>query len=69
MSARKLISENDIWRVLGVIMILAGQFLPRFKFAGYSIEFESNEVIIAGVCILVIMPVINRWLQSRGNSK
>jgi uncharacterized membrane protein len=66
MAAKKLISENDIWRVIGVIMILSGQFLPRFKYSGYSIEFESNEVIIAGVCILVIMPIINRWLQSRG---
>jgi uncharacterized membrane protein len=67
MAAKKLISENDIWRVIGVIMILSGQFLPRFKYSGYSIEFESNEVIIAGVCILVIMPIINRWLQSRGD--
>jgi uncharacterized membrane protein len=66
MASKKLISENDIWRVIGVIMILSGQFLPRFKYSGYSIEFESNEVIIAGVCILVIMPIINRWLQSRG---
>ena len=65
MEHKKLITINDIWRGIGILMILAGQFLPRFKFTGYSVDVETNEVIIAGICIVVVIPIINRWLTSK----
>lgn len=57
----KLITKNDLWRILGIILLVGGQFFHKEKFAGFGVEMETNLVQIVGA-VLLLLPFVLRGL-------
>lgn len=57
----KLITKNDIWRLLGIILLVGGQFFHKESFAGFGVSMETNLVQITGA-ILLLLPFVLRGM-------
>ncbi|TGL06483.1 hypothetical protein EHQ43_08710 [Leptospira bouyouniensis] len=70
---RPMVSKNDFWRLLSVVMIFAGQHYPKFEttFALFQGSFlgKTNEIILAGLAGFIFIPLINRWLDNKKAKK
>lgn len=57
----KLITKNDIWRILGIILLIAGQFFHKENFSGFGVVMETNLVQVVGA-ILLLLPFVLKGL-------
>lgn len=57
----KLITKNDIWRILGIILLIAGQFFHKENFSGFGVAMETNLVQVVGA-ILLLLPFVLKGL-------
>lgn len=59
-------TKNDIWRTIGLILIIAGQFQEKtisyiYKYDdGNTLKFETSELTLVGVAIAIIVPLLMR---------
>ena len=58
----KVITKNDIWRILGMLMVIGGQFATKQTFTIYSVSFDSNFVQICGVIAFVYPIALKTYL-------
>lgn len=58
---KQLITKNDIWRILGIILLIAGQFFNKENFSGFGVVMETNLVQIVGA-ILLLLPFLLKGL-------
>ncbi|MBK8396169.1 MAG: hypothetical protein IPL26_13145 [Leptospiraceae bacterium] len=49
-----MFTKNDIWRVLGIILLVGGQFMTKESFSGFGVTLESNLVQIVGATLLLL---------------
>ena len=54
-----MITKNDFWRLLGIMLLVGGGFMAKEKFEGFGVVLESNLVQIVGAALL-LMPFIFR---------
>jgi hypothetical protein len=57
----KLITRNDLWRILGIILLVGGQFFHKENFSGFGVTMETNLVQIVGA-VLLLLPFALRGL-------
>ncbi len=57
----KLITKNDLWRILGIILLVGGQFAHKENFSGFGVTMETNLVQITGA-VLLLLPFVLRGL-------
>lgn len=68
-----LITKNDLWRILGIILLVAGQFFHKENFSGFGVTMGTNLVQIVGA-VLLLLPFVLRGLtlykqgKTTGNS-
>jgi hypothetical protein len=58
----KLITKNDLWRILGIILLVSGQFFHKEYFSGFGVTMETNLVQIVGA-VLLLLPFVLRGMQ------
>ena len=58
---KTLITKNDIWRILGIILLVGGQFFHKENFSGFGVTMETNLVQIVGATLL-LLPFVFRGL-------
>lgn len=51
---KTLITKNDIWRILGIILLVGGQFFHKENFSGFGVTMETNLVQIVGATLLLL---------------
>lgn len=56
---KTIFTKNDIWRLLGIILLVGGQFFHKEVFSGFGITMETNLVQVVGA-ILLLFPFIIR---------
>jgi len=49
-----IFTKNDIWRLLGIALLVGGQFFHKETFSGFGISAETNLVQIAGAILLLL---------------
>ena len=54
---KQLITKNDIWRILGIILLVGGQFTSKEAFSGFGVTMETNLIQIVG-SVLLLMPFV-----------
>lgn len=68
----KSLSRNDIWRVIGILILLIGSFFKKQIFIldimNNYFEFESNWIQIAGFGI-IFLPFIFNFLKTNKTLK
>ena len=57
----KIITKNDLWRILGIILLVAGQFFHKENFSGFGVVMETNLVQVVGA-ILLLLPFVLKGL-------
>lgn len=53
-------TKNDIWRAVGVVFIIAGQFSHRTEYTLFDQTFATSELTLVGISIAIIMPLLMR---------
>ena len=43
---KNIVNKNNVWGFLGVILLVAGQFLYKENFSGYGVTFDANLIEI-----------------------
>ena len=54
-------NKNDLWRILGIILLVAGQFFHKENFSGFGVTMGTNLVQIVGA-VLLLLPFVLRGL-------
>lgn len=57
-------TKNDIWRTVGLLLVVVGQFMPRTNYELFSQKFETSELSLVGIAIAIIMPLLMRKFGS-----
>lgn len=60
----KLFTRNDIHRVIGICLVIAGQFLEKSVFEGMGIRIETNVIQISGL-VFILLPFLLRYISSK----
>lgn len=58
---KTIFTKNDVWRLLGIILLVGGQFFHKEAFSGFGVTMETNLVQIVGA-LLLLFPFIVRGL-------
>jgi hypothetical protein len=61
-------TKNDIWRTIGLILILIGQFTNRHKYEIFGQIFETSELALVGIALAVVMPLLMRKFGGNNDS-
>jgi hypothetical protein len=61
-------TKNDIWRAIGLILILIGQFTKRHKYEIFEQTFETSELTLVGIALAIIMPLLMRKFGGNNDS-
>lgn len=66
---KDLITKDSIYRLMGFILLVAGQFMHKDEFfSGYGFTIESNLVQVSGVTLL-LFPFIFKVIEIyKGNN-
>ena len=57
----KIITKNDLWRILGIILLVGGQFTSKENYAGFGVTMETNLIQIVGA-LLLLLPFVLRGM-------
>lgn len=57
-------TKNDLWRTVGLLLVVVGQFMPRTSYELFSQKFETSELSLVGIAIAIIMPLLMRKFGS-----
>ena len=57
----KIITKNDLWRILGIILLVGGQFTSKENYTGFGVTMETNLVQIVGA-LLLLLPFVLRGM-------
>ena len=60
-------TKNDFFRLIGLAFIIAGQFMNRHRYSIYEIEFETSELTLIGVAIVIFFPLAMRYLGAKND--
>lgn len=55
-------TKNDVWRSIGLILVIIGQFTNRHSYQISDYTFETSELSLIGVAIAIIFPLLMRKL-------
>ena len=53
-------TKNDVWRSIGLVLILIGQFTPRHEYEIYEQSFATIELSLVGIFIAIVFPLLMR---------
>lgn len=57
----KIITKNDLWGILGIILLVGGQFTSKENYTGFGVTMETNLVQIVGA-LLLLLPFVPRGM-------
>lgn len=59
---KNLITKNNVWGVIGVILLVMGQFFHKETFSVFGVNAETNLVQLVG-SVLILHPVILKIIE------
>lgn len=60
----KLITRNDLYRIAGILLVIAGQFFEKSIFEGLGVRIETNVIQISGL-VFILLPFLLRYISSK----
>lgn len=63
----KIFTRNDIYRVIGICLVIGGQFLEKSVFSGFGIQIETNVIQVSGL-VFILLPFLLRYISTKKDS-
>lgn len=60
----KIFTRNDLYRVIGILLVVAGQFFEKSIFEGIGVRVETNVIQISGL-VFILLPFLLKYISSK----